>query len=51
MCHLFASFEKKKRIILSVEGIKPQMYGNAFWASEYRTDTMKATTGAQVEVQ
>jgi hypothetical protein len=30
MSHLFARFEKKKRIIVSEEGITPEICGNAF---------------------
>jgi hypothetical protein len=39
------------RIVHSVEGITPQIWGNAFRAFEYRMDIVKATKGAQAEVQ
>jgi hypothetical protein len=46
---LFAIF--KKRIVHSMEGMMPQMYGIAFRAFEYQMYTVQATKGAQVKVQ
>jgi diaminopimelate epimerase len=40
----------KKRTVHSVEGITPEMCGNAFRAFEYWMNIMRATKGAQVEV-
>jgi hypothetical protein len=39
------------RTVHSVEGIAPQMCGNAFGAFEYRMNIVRATNGAQVELK
>lgn len=49
--HMSLVCNSEKRIILSMEGMIPQMYDIAFRVFNYQMDIVQATKGAQVKVQ